>query len=169
MFPYLEVTHQSLACRTQGCAIVFLVSDGISVCCWSCPIAFQECRNDHGTGRFRQPSLSVFAPEYINPVLLQSASELCTALHEHAIPEMVEELHVKTGSRHRPRWEWGQSASPQTWPNRSLPEGYQCIRFVIPLFFLFRGKALSGSNGCKLMLAYPLMVVNLGFLQRHPS
>ena len=31
-------------------------------CCWSCPIAFRECRNVHDTGRFRQPSLSVSAP-----------------------------------------------------------------------------------------------------------
>ena len=103
MFPYFDVEANASELGMQDPRVRNCVS-GISVCCWSCPIAFQECRNDHGTGRFRQPSLRVFAPEYINPVLSQSASELCTALHEHAIPEM-EELHPKTGSRHRPRWE----------------------------------------------------------------
>ncbi len=100
-------------------------------------------------------------------MLLQSASELCAALHEHAIPEM-EELYPKTHGHNAlpgPRYGFG---STSLGPNRSRGSG---ITFVGMIWRnagwpCFVAKHLVEAM---LLLADAVMVVNLGFLPRQPS
>ena len=164
-------------------------------CCWSCPIAFRECRNVHDTGRFRQPSLSVSAPpEYKKCRAFAISVRARHTRDGRAVPEntcagcacearSVPDTHThthQTGSveiHSKFALCREQNAPPR--PDMALFR--QVLGPIDPCRkgITFVGMIWQNAGWpcfvakhlveAMLLLAYPLMVVNLGFLPRQPS